>query len=83
MNSDGRNYNRLVTGFIECKGSESSAVCRAGEVVAFATNAAVAMYKAGIAINDIVIPFVTLTGTHVRSLQLSRCLSPAFPQCVS
>jgi hypothetical protein len=54
----------LVTGLVEFKGSESSTLRGFGEVVASATNAAVALYREGLPNDRIVIPVVSMTGAQ-------------------
>lgn len=74
----GRELPFLVTGMIETKGSESSPFRGAGEVVANASNAAVAMYKAGVPTERIVIPIVSFTGILVQFAAV-YLLKPCFP----
>lgn len=76
----GREVNFLVTGLIECKGSESSTLRGVGEVVAHASNAAVAMYKVGFPTDKIVIPILSLTGASFQfgAVHLLEECCPAF-----
>jgi hypothetical protein len=73
-----RQVNLLVTGIVECKGSESSTLRGAGEATAIASNAAMALFKVGFPIDEIVIPIVSLTGTQVQFAAL-YLLEPCFP----
>eukprot|EP00978_Attheya_sp_CCMP212_P027746 scaffold93667_cov48-Attheya_sp.AAC.1 len=73
-----REVNLLVTGIVKCQGSESSALCGAGEATALASNAAMALFKVGLPIDEIVIPIISLTGTQVQFAAL-YLLEPCFP----
>lgn len=56
----------LVAGIVECKGSESTVLRGAGEATAIASNAAMALFKIGLPVADIVIPILSFTGTQVQ-----------------
>lgn len=56
----------LVAGIFECKGSESSVLQGAGEATAIASNAAMALFKIGLPVAEIVIPILSFTGTQVQ-----------------
>ena len=73
-----RDNNFLVTGLVECKGSESSTLRGLGEVVAFASNAAVALYRVGLPSDRIVIPIVSMTGMKAQ-FGAVYLLDPCFP----
>ena len=73
-----REVDFLVTGIVECKGSESSPFHGTGEGVSLASNAAVGLFKVGIPIDQIVIPIVSFTGSLFQFAAV-YLLEPCFP----